>query len=695
MRNLHGRPWCRTALIGLLGLVVVSCAELPEYATSRTEKTASLSDSLSFRENLEGGGSWVIPSARHRQPVDYKSKLRIVPDPKKLRSLTTSDTVLLGEPSPEEKVRRKSLPQLLEILAGVEERSKAVMAEALALTEIRASGTELDSDRVKKYQDLLSDEAVARGKLQLWANSWAEQCARLTHDAGTTEFKREVRRLRLPFIQDAEGKPVLLNVDRVAKELNAAIEQSNRDIAEIEGETSRLRLRAWLRTAGKEEPLPIHIEGYDSIRDHGGVKSPRVAFKMSEADRQRVEEGYSLAKSAATFVNDLRDDRSELRTRFREFGRNLRTQLDQFARDAQAQFTDASTEAFSNALARVNEIGVEDGEKEQLLAVTTLVDTLLAIPTRIATVKATVEAPVSPQELLQLPAKVAADINAIWIAIGGVTQGEPGLGFIVTVLEREIQRVGPSDEEASSMTTLVTELRQQVGRLKGVLEQYAFLRALLATEVVADSSTVHDLANSVDTRVRSLDLDQLVPGSINLDNTPAERGDEIFLLAELLGPKGAGFGGGDSDDGTLVDETSWTFPVEKFGLYSAFSAHLIFVDRQKKGAPGDPDNDFAAAPSVSWTMHYKVRVEPEGDAGSAVWDFFNPGVGVNIGALDFEDENFQVGLGAHLTFFDDLLQVGVGYNLNADDDNEYIFVGIGILEALRDVSSISKSVTGQ
>jgi hypothetical protein len=70
------------------------------------------------------------------------------------------------------------------------------------------------------------------------------------------------------------------------------------------------------------------------------------------------------------------------------------------------------------------------------------------------------------------------------------------------------------------------------------------------------------------------------------------------------------------------------------------------------------------------------------------WQLFDPGIGMSAAGISTDDDSFQPGIGAHLSFFYDILKVGYGYNLAADADRGYFFVGIGLFEALEGVGSL-------
>ncbi len=104
----------------------------------------------------------------------------------------------------------------------------------------------------------------------------------------------------------------------------------------------------------------------------------------------------------------------------------------------------------------------------------------------------------------------------------------------------------------------------------------------------------------------------------------------------------------------------------KILTYVDVAVSLIFADpRESTGL----SSRFQAAPS------YSVLLK-RGRRSSTFWnELFQPGIGVNIAALDFNsDESFEAGLGLVFSAFRDYLQAGYGYNFQAD--TAYWFVGL-------------------
>jgi hypothetical protein len=174
-------------------------------------------------------------------------------------------------------------------------------------------------------------------------------------------------------------------------------------------------------------------------------------------------------------------------------------------------------------------------------------------------------------------------------------------------------------------------------------------------------------------------INNVVDGAININELPSKPRDQIRITAELYRVE-------EGQETSLVS-SSKTFEIQHFGWSARLSSHLILFDRQ-----GDKDvsGKCLPSPSVSWTIHACPRTDIPGVGWlGEIWRFFDPGFGINVAVLAFDDQTFQVGLGLHLTIFGDLLQGGAGYNLNARTKNWYVYVGIGLLEVLDAVPKVT------
>lgn len=142
-----------------------------------------------------------------------------------------------------------------------------------------------------------------------------------------------------------------------------------------------------------------------------------------------------------------------------------------------------------------------------------------------------------------------------------------------------------------------------------------------------------------------------------------------------------------ADDGEekILDSSTRIFEIQRFGWTSDFSSNMVFADRIESDSS---QTQFKPAAGASWTLHYRPRTGPDANSLAKLWDFFDPGFGINVAALNFDDASLQIGLGAHVSLFGDIISVGYGYNIQAKKDHSYYYLGISILESLNTVGGL-------
>jgi hypothetical protein len=91
-------------------------------------------------------------------------------------------------------------------------------------------------------------------------------------------------------------------------------------------------------------------------------------------------------------------------------------------------------------------------------------------------------------------------------------------------------------------------------------------------------------------------------------------------------------------------------------------------------------------PGTSVTFRYKFYMDkntkPFWRFLGKTWNFIDPGLGVNMTLLDFdEDKKLEIGLGPVLSIFKGVFYIGVGWNFSTSrSKNRYAIFGISIIE---------------
>ncbi len=735
-------------VVGWILICVVGCADLP--GRTYDAETGALGSAITFRESIEGKGSWEISSARHRQSLDFESKLNIKIDKGKLAELANGETPVLVLRSAEEEKRLAETRKLLDLAASINARSAKVVNAAHAMHERERNDSPFEPAEVEQLRSEIRTEAKLRDRFHDLIYAAAEREASLEFDKDSNEWLDRVDELADRFFEQ-HGQPVLLNVELfsklVAKELKSATEAAKKDSESASTAGSgRLRLRAHLYRGPEQKRISVHVENYDSIQNDRGDKPNRINLLTSK-ELARLKQNYELGSSAATLIRDvsarksaskqdLRTLKAGLKSDWNEFGETLTAlprEAEQALRDllaeldrpippeehqpAEPQPAEPQPDEPQPAEPQPAEPQPDEpqpdepqpdehqpdepqpaepqpaepqpdepqpaepqrADSEKVSPRATLekqVNSLRGLLRKLNDFATVLDRRESPNEMLEgLGASRALDI---------LDQLARDPGKLIRKVERLLASIG------KLRATQDTPLAAAIASSKNILKRLAegirkFQPVFLTVKAIQSALFAAPLATeklmAVDPRVFEVPLAKVQPGSVDLSGTPADRGDTLVITADLFLPS--------SKEGAEPDVSqTWTSVIERFGLSNTVSAQLTFVKRSGRGNPGDRAVDFAPSPSAAWTLHYRMREEPDGDFLAKAWNFFDLGIGISAAALSFEDSNFEIGIGAQVTLFGDLLQAGYGYNLNVKRDHGYFFVGIGVLEALGGVGNL-------
>ena len=129
-----------------------------------------------------------------------------------------------------------------------------------------------------------------------------------------------------------------------------------------------------------------------------------------------------------------------------------------------------------------------------------------------------------------------------------------------------------------------------------------------------------------------------------------------------------------------------------FGFRVKVSDSLLFIKRRgvsdKEKMMGVDDFNFGAAPGVTYGGTFLSR-------GNNFWRFLQPGVGINVSFMDWDDPTFdlatgqfaqgtssndiEIGLGVQVSLMNNILQFTYGWNLQAEQDRSYFGVGVSFV----------------
>ncbi|MHC4567775.1 MAG: hypothetical protein ACYTE3_18680, partial [Planctomycetota bacterium] len=656
----------------------------------------SLRGALSYVEQSEDGKHRRIQPRTHLAPVDYKSRLIIIPARDHIMELAGTDREVLPSLPPDVRERLESIPDLIRAAEAYVASASQMLDEVEAA---RRSGQELSKDEEARLQAQIVQQGKQGERLVNLAIDVAEARARSEHPDNEEDMLEAVERMTDPLTTDAEGKDVILNVQAfgefLAEEVRFGSERAMEDAETAEGQgTVQYRMWAWLRNqAGR-----VSIENYYDAGAFEGPKRPRIAFTMTPEEQRRVERGYNTAKEAAHLYRNVRDKKSSLRAELRALWKTLRSELRSLGKWPTDDVFKDVNEVLLTAI-EMAESKADEGQKKKLKELKSFI-----------TGKWKEDLPTMHKAFDELEKAASSDdFISAYMAFTENLRKELELAVhypqkIMTnmanfeVLTQVLKEMATTESKAmldELSQKILPETRAKLTKLiKGFFAKYAVLADEVRTSLLGRPSRERliEMADGLDASgelppVPAIDLDDILPGTIDLNKTPADRGDELTIRAEL-------FTTDEDGEEDLLQWAEQSFLVDRYGVTSDFSSHLVFVNRLGSGLTTDPDTDFDPAPSASWNLRKRIRPDVDEDWHAKWYRFFDPALGINTAAMDFEDENFQIGVGGHLSIFDNLLIFGYGYNLQADTDHDYFYLGIGVLEALDTVGSLFGAASG-
>lgn len=673
-----------SAFFPLCWLLLAACSKqppgVPTPATAPgppVGRATPLSSGLAYVEQYGSKADTMSPTG-HLEVVDYASRLVITPARELLGQLAGNERSVLPPSGDFEQMRMDSIGWLVS-------EAEAYVASALEVVQaVQAAGPveQLSVGRVDTLQQQIRAQAAVGLTLVGLVRATADTEARALIGDDQDAVDALVIEMTDPILTDNAGNEVILNpsafAEFLSRQINFATARAarNAEIANRAG-TIQFRMRAWLRRSGSE-PAAVSILNYDDIESFDGPKRSRIAFRLTEDEQRRVEHGFAVAQDAARLVRDVRDRRSTLRQGLRELETQIRTAVSGLKDlvldgDLIATIQQAVDQAKTAAQGEAQR-ALQDFEAF-LVNLRVNVDTIASGRDSLTAAQA------STQGLVAALTAMQRGLNSALRLAAGYRRSARAVPNWLATLGEVLE--GAAVAEASAVKGQVDSIREEFLGFAQNLEQHGVLAEIVLgfasrSQVIAMADGFD--ASNVDTRVRALELDAVVPGTIFLNSTPADRGDELEIRAELFAINELGVE-------ERIQEARRTFRIDRLGLTSDVSSHLVFIKRFGDGASPDEDTTFEPAPSASWTLHHRIR-------SRNAWSVLNPGIGISTAAISFDDAAIQIGLGVHVTLFSDLVTYGIGHNMNAERDPWYQYLGVEVLQALDGVGSLVRGFGG-
>ena len=609
---------------------------------------------VSLTEITEGGQELSLGFQR-RAYVDINSQIEIVPDPAILARLTPglgSQRVL------EANALIERLNQSMDEANALLKRVNGELAEALGAIAARADQVRLNPEDVE-----------ARARLR---TSLAQHALVMLDVLDFLEGRGYSEEVELGLsVADPEysfaGELLRGDLERIREGLETALSEL---AAARRDEAARLEIFA-IRYRTGADPVQVHIPEYDNLPAGNPEPVAKLSFRMTEAERARVERSHEAVRMGLELVRGTA-----------ELGRTITRDAGNILAAVRSDLTELSRILGSFPAATELERLIEDVEAGGMEEVATA---LRDLRTAIQPIL----------ELMRIHEEVEARFDR-----------DPS-GFVpFDVLDERMTSLTDLAARMADAVAIQADIDSRINRLATAIEaahqgaqqrlQDEFRRLtedqlpawLAATRTLAEVQPKYTAAASLVGMARDLGLKSgfyselgrtdLSPDAIaatlsrfgvseargstlDLTTTAPLEGDRIVITSRIR----------DTSGGEIVASNSVTVEVRTYGLHRRWSGGLGFSweDNRDGVSPGF---------STSWILHHRKR---PGEAASLLSVLAPPALGVGLTSILFtKDSQIELGIGVTLTLFEDALQFGGGYNIHSEE--EYFFLATPLLDVL-------------
>jgi len=627
----------------------------------------------------------------YRPRVDYQSELRIIVDTNELFKAIIPAASVLPKLTPEQQARLDRLSDLLQA-------ARKYLRDASNF--IRKFDEMKNAPNTPENQNLLIDLIRTQGRAEVnYLQPLMDYVDAKTRAENPNFTRGQVIGARdlargpsnKPLFSPGKDLDFVALSDFIASESAAVVRQASEDARAVHDAGSVfLRMRATQQQPGQTE-APLHILHYDTLADANVTQEPRVSFQMSDEDRKRLAAETKVNTEIAQLSRDAQNSKSEIRQSLDSLLTALRGDLASWkAAATNLENLELKLEPLVAALEKANASAILSADQKRIVADAKKI--IEAATNQVQRVRDAINLFVKPIDPNADPmTALMASVDALFQGLDSLAKFPLDIAAQVNKtlddlqkLVEDIQALIPQDvphlqDLASVLKAGAPASAEAITNLLGVaLKNYPALVAELKSlrfkaEVVAGNFP------PIQTDPNLLDIAVANPpdGLISLRKN-VTRGDVTVTLDAALVTRGD-----PAKPPEVKPVAHQEFAVEKFGIVNTWAANLIFVKRLGNLDSTEREIQFSPAPSISWTLHYNPPPDPSVDfqPRNKFWGTVDPGVGLNVAALNW-DTGVQVGLGGHVSIFHDLLTVGGGYNLNESRHGAYLFIGLGLFQAL-------------
>jgi len=507
-----------------------------------------------------------------------------------------------------------------------------------ALLELRAAGTRLATAQLRgdnlaafrAERDTASDRfaKAAEGPLKL-----IDELATNPAYAGAEADAARLRAAVNSAILAEDYAPVAQVIRDELTDLGQQLQERSST-----GDSVLVFMTAWLHSGGNRRQL--HLPGYDDFVGADPLPFPRVRFSVDERTRRELESASAMADR----IENLDSLKAQVRKAAQAFRDAIRGLTDKAAlTETSASLGQLGTDLRARALGEDLQASIQQTRQD--------IDALLRF------------AP---------PAEAVGNDAAVLIAFAG------SLDAAVKSLRITVQTAG------DRLAGLERQLRSRSGALSGIQLDQVLQRVHTAAQALTSDPAVKGLFDELQKLSRELGVTEDVIAGVGKVGVIGRRAGPDASLDTGLDLLGAGERhpgdyvvvsirvtrvGKDQTATQVLAEARQLFRLRVLGFYLEPRGALLFVDPRGSQFA---NQDFEPVIGLSYIGHVGFK-------NSSFWnDVLNPGLGLTLTLLDFEDgRDFELGIGGSLTLVRDLLFFGYGRNLPVKAD--YYTIGINPL----------------
>lgn len=672
-------------------------AQIKAAIDEATKKSAA--EGISFEDALIGAVSPQNGQARgvpHPALVDMDSKILINVSKAHLTSRVQKAQLTVTSP--------QLLDQKQEIRDALVELSKVIDLKQKAIEAYMNPDLEVFEKAKKESQKV--KKSFRKKLTKLWPKGTPEY-SRLSAENGLYDF------------------PKFTKLQGFLQEKIEVIEAGDQAIVEeVRDRKISLRLEAFLkRPEPNKDPIPIHLDGYDSIQQGIFERRDRVGLNLSKEERAELQRQVEATNQAVAIAEQVRKkeitlketlhmtlpmvsprlgrlmvevdnlipkfEKKTLRKRFDATEKLLHSFFKQFLEEFKKKLKERGQKLSDRT---ESDIGVMPKELRFFLE-----GLSLEAPSIIAEVQDLRQGLLNIRSgnqtaLFMQTVKLLGDLEDFSRRIPTFTPKVPDITSdmkedLQKFIETKLEYLKSEAKEEISLGILETmEPAQDVSEdLKSYYEDLRSVAEVIKEVVNVLKVVDQDVTEGIRApESLNVPLEKVKNTFIDLKYTPRLEGDTIRVRATLSQ--------GDGEE--EIDKTSAEFLVNRFGLYGKLSPAVVLVKPTELKGGSD---DFQFSPILSWMAHYAPRPEETGN-WIPVQRALRPAIGIHSALLHFDgtdSDSVQIGLGGTISFWENRLQFGGGINLMADGKDDgliYYFVGTDLIGILQTIQSTAQTI---